>query len=130
MSRALYATRRVLWMPLTVQWAPPTAEVRPCCEPMRHALDFACEEHADPFACADGIIVYSEVFDEYGLPVHDGGTSYVLIDNCPWCGGRLPESQRERWFDETERLLGPDCAENALPERYLTGGWRRSGGHR
>jgi len=88
---------------------------------MRAALDFSCDQHADPFECADALMVYNEIFDEYGLPVHDGGASYVLIGNCPWCGARLPESQRDRWFDETE-TFGVD--DENLPPKYLTRAWR------
>lgn len=25
----------------------------------------------------------------YGIPIHDGGTSMVVINYCPWCGTRL-----------------------------------------
>jgi hypothetical protein len=28
---------------------------------------------------------------KYLIPVHDGGSSGILIRFCPWCGGRLPE---------------------------------------
>jgi len=27
----------------------------------------------------------------------------VVISYCPWCGARLPESQRDQWFREMER---------------------------
>jgi hypothetical protein len=89
---------------------------------MRAALGFDCEQHAEPFACADALVIYNEILDEYGIPVHDGGASYVLITNCPWCGTRLPESQRDRWFDETEAMgltEGDD-----LPPKYLSAAWR------
>lgn len=87
MSEGLDARRRVLWMPFSVPWRPPTPAAWQCCEDMRLALDFGCDQHADPFACADGLVVYSEVFDEYGIPVHDGGASYVLIS--PTCSSAI-----------------------------------------
>jgi hypothetical protein len=59
--------------------------------------------------------------------VHDGGASYLLISHCPFCGARLPESQRDRWFDETEQLIGEDGDEASLPERYRRGDWRQRG---
>ena len=92
-----------------------------CCPAMSAALAFDCEQHADAFECADALMVYNEVFDEYGIPVHDGGASYVLIEHCPWCSVRLPESQRDRWFDETDAL---GVEEEKLPPRYLTREWR------
>ena len=125
MSKGLYASRRVLWMPLSVPWAPPTAAAQICCADMRAALDFTCEQHGDPFDCPDGLVVYNEVFDEYGIPVHDGGASYVLISHCPWCASQLPHSQRDRWFDETEALLGDTGDEEVLPDAYRCGDWRR-----
>lgn len=35
---------------------------------------------------------YLPASKEYGLIVHDGGTSYVAIRFCPWCGVRLSYS--------------------------------------
>ncbi|MFL9824458.1 DUF6980 family protein [Rhodoplanes sp. SY1] len=95
-----------------------------CCEQMRHQLDFRCAEHADPFDCPDALIVYAEKFDEYGLIVHDGGPSYVVIAYCPWCGARLPESQRDRWFDEIEALGLDPSDTDTLPEKYRSAAWR------
>jgi len=61
-----------------------------------------CSLHADPFDCPDTVIVFHELFSEYGLPIRDGGQSYLLISNCPFCGARLPESGRDAWFDADE----------------------------
>ncbi len=121
MSSELFRNRRVLWMPFGASWRPPGEETALCCAAMRAALAFSCEQHADPFECADALVVYNEVFDEYGIPVHDGGASYVLIEHCPWCGVRLPESQRDRWFEETEALAVDD---ESLPPKFLTREWR------
>ncbi len=65
-----------------------------CCERMEAALRFECTAHADAFECPDSLVYYSGRSDEYGLIVHDGGTSYIVIGYCPWCGAKLPESQR------------------------------------
>ncbi len=115
---------RVMWMPLSTAWAPPSADAAFCCAGMTDALAFVCDQHADPFECGDGLVIYNEVFDEYGLIVHDGGQSYVLIQHCPWCGTRLPESQRDRWFDEAE-AKGID--EENPPAAYTTREWRLKG---
>lgn len=121
MSSGLYRRYRVLWMPLEAAWSAPPASTTFCCDDMRLALDFACDQHASPFDCGDALVIYNPVFDEYGLIVHDGGASYVLINNCPWCAAKLPESQRDRWFDETEKH--GDGAD-ALPAIYLSEAWR------
>ena len=72
-----------------------------CCNPMREPLTRVCEQHvANRFHCPDALIDYAPKFDEYSLIVHDGGSSLVPIAFCPWCGAKLPESKRDRWFEE------------------------------
>ncbi|MFF9126883.1 DUF6980 family protein [Streptomyces sp. NPDC014889] len=66
-----------------------------CCEAMSSHVDMRCGVHDDPFACPDALIGYSAEFQEYGLIIHDGGTSSITIDFCPWCGRRLAEPRRE-----------------------------------
>ena len=72
---------------------------------MQKALINRCTEHADdPFACPDMLVAYSDTFGEYGLIVHDGGPSYLVISACPFCGNRLAASRREEWFDRLESM--------------------------
>jgi hypothetical protein len=66
--------------------------------------------------------MYIPKFDEYGIIVHDGGTSMVRIQFCPWCGTRLPESKRDRWFDELKRR-GIDPRGEQVPAEYQTDAW-------
>ncbi|WP_420800291.1 DUF6980 family protein [Neobacillus terrae] len=47
------------------------------------------EIHENPFECPDKIIIFDERNDEYGLIIHDGGTSSISIEFCPWCGSKL-----------------------------------------
>jgi hypothetical protein len=65
-----------------------------CCDEMRRQVERACDRHPDRFDCPDALVHYSPRFREYGLMVHDGGTSKVRILYCPWCGARFPESCR------------------------------------
>ncbi|MFI6514557.1 DUF6980 family protein [Spirillospora sp. NPDC050679] len=97
--------------------------MRHCCEVMERQLDHRSDPHADPYECADALVSYSERFDEYGLIIHDGGSSVSLISFCPWCGAELPESWRDAWFDEMERL-GIDPWEDQVPPGFETGAWR------
>ncbi len=84
-----------------------------CCKKMDYYLN-----------CVDfKIISYIEKFDEYGIPVSDGGSSHIIISNCPWCGSRLPDSKRERWFDEIEQLGFEDPDDEKIPEKYTTSAW-------
>lgn len=85
-----------------------------CCETMSRHVNVLCDEQVDLFACPDVLIGFGAEFQEYGLIIHDGGTSSFTIDFCPWCGRRFPESQRDRWFDELGRR-GIDSGEDEVP---------------
>lgn len=67
-------------------------------------------------------ILYIEKLDEYGLKIYDGGSSYILITHCPFCGQALPESKRDQWFDAIEKL-GLDPWTDDIPEKFETGEW-------
>lgn len=92
---------------------------------MNRQVGLRCEVHADPFACPDALVRFVPRFQEYGLVVHDGGTSHVGITYCPWCGSRLPASQRDRWFDELE-ARGIDPWEDELPPEFEDDRWLRA----
>lgn len=62
----------------------PAIETHHCCDEMKHNLD---DE--------DDVLYYWEAFDEYLIPVHDTGSSGILIRYCPWCGAKLPPSRRD-----------------------------------
>jgi hypothetical protein len=68
---------------------------RHCCEAMRYELDQRCDQHPHRLDCADALIYHSKELAEYGIIIHDGGSSYSFIHYCPWCGTKLPESKRE-----------------------------------
>ncbi|MEW2295640.1 hypothetical protein ABZ719_23525 [Streptomyces sp. NPDC006743] len=93
-----------------------------CCEAMNSRANMCCDRHADLFACPDALIEFSARFQEYGLIVHDGGTSSITIDFCPWCGRRLPASQRDRWFDELE-ARGIDPWQDDVPPEFQDDRW-------
>ncbi len=33
--------------------------------------------------------IITETRKKYGIPIHDGGSSYIRINFCPWCGREL-----------------------------------------
>ncbi len=66
-----------------------------CCDVMESELGRTCDEHAEPFDCPECTVYYSAEFGEYGILIHDGGSSYSVISYCPWCGGELPTSTQE-----------------------------------
>jgi hypothetical protein len=63
---------------------------------MSEMLSVKCDIHMDEYECPDCLVIYNKKYKEYGIIVHDGGTSSVLILYCPWCGTELPESKRGR----------------------------------
>lgn len=79
---------------------------------------------SEDFDKVDTPIIYVRKFDEYGLKILDGGSSYITFDFCPWCGERLPNSRRDQWFVEIERL-GIDPWTQEVPEKYRTDKWFR-----
>ncbi|MFD7075784.1 DUF6980 family protein [Nocardioides sp. NPDC059952] len=59
-----------------------------CCTDLAEHLAFECHLHRDPLDCADAVI-FRDGCGRIGLPIHDGGSSYIAIRYCPWCGARL-----------------------------------------
>ena len=101
---------------------------RHCCKRLAQAVSQKCARHPDRSDCPDALLGYWPKYDEYGLIVHDGGSSLILIGFCPWCGTKLPESKRDRWFDVLEaRDIDPGTDD--VPAEYQTDLWwrRRSG---
>lgn len=94
-----------------------------CCQKIIETVNHKCEQHSSPFDCPDHLIYYSNRFDEYGIIIHDGGRSYVVIQYCPWCGMKLPESKRDLWFEELELLGFDNPFEQDIPEKYQTDEW-------
>jgi hypothetical protein len=54
---------------------------------MDQDLNHKCKQHENRDDCPDALIKF--VRGGYGLIVHDGGSSFIAIDFCPWCGTRL-----------------------------------------
>ena len=59
-----------------------------CCEWMKHFGEYECQQH-DKFECPDNLIYYSKQKRTFGIIIHDGGTSFMTISFCPWCGKEL-----------------------------------------
>jgi hypothetical protein len=70
-------------------------------------------------------IVYSPKFREYGIPVLDGGSSFIVIGHCPWCGKILPVTLRDEWFNEIESR-GFEAGDDSLPTEFTSDAWWRS----
>jgi hypothetical protein len=62
-----------------------------CCEQMSRQIQHTCEAHPDLNDCPDSLVVYRSETGEFGLRIHDGGSSSMAIRHCPWCGTDLME---------------------------------------
>ena len=85
-----------------------------CCEMMEYFLNN--NE-------SNKIIQYSDRFDEYGIVIHDGGNSSIIITYCPWCGKELPKSKRDEWFDTLEKLGFINPLEEDIPIEFKSNLW-------
>ena len=90
-----------------------TRDGQHCCEAMSGYL-----QHGDV------ALLYVGEFREYGIRVLDGGSSYIVIRFCPWCGQKLPSSLRDEWFNEIERL-GLDATSPNIPASLASDQWWR-----
>jgi hypothetical protein len=55
---------------------------------MRNQIDFTCDRHPDLSNCPDSLVARWGVGD-FVLRIHDGGSSGIGINHCPWCGALL-----------------------------------------
>jgi hypothetical protein len=56
---------------------------------MKRQVEYKCPQHPDPFDCGDNVLIYSKSHKEFGIIVHDGGSSFITIKYCPFCGKKL-----------------------------------------
>ena len=94
-----------------------------CCDQMTEHANFTCADCVDPYECPDTLISYISRFDEYGIIIHDGGTSSISISYCPWCGTKLPDSKRDLWFATLEEMGFDDPCEQDIPKEFETDEW-------
>lgn len=59
---------------------------RHCCTKMTYYLTFDKKtKDINP----DAVIRFNKKAKDYGIPIHDGGLSFIEIEYCPWCGTQL-----------------------------------------
>ena len=93
---------------------------------MRAQLTHQCDQHPDPDNCPDVVVTYHPRFDEYGMPIRDGGSSSMGMRFCPWCGTEKPQSKRDLWFDTLATLGFDDPTEQSIPDDFNSDAWWRS----
>jgi hypothetical protein len=67
-----------------------------------------------------GSVRYDSRFDEYWV---EAGEARQGLFYCPWCGEKLPPSQRDLWFEKLE-ALGINPWKGEVPEIFRSGAWR------
>lgn len=98
-----------------------------CCDDMKSNTYFIYEKKAYNNDINSNVIYYSSRFNEFGIPIKDGlngmATSYILISHCPWCGKKLPDSRRDSWFNELEKLGFDTPLSQDIPKEFNSSEW-------
>lgn len=85
---------------LALVWGYMVHRRRHCCEDMKRNVEARYKMHPDPFDCPDNLIHCGcsrlRRRYEYGIIIHDGGGSFVLINYCPWCGADLRKNTAKK----------------------------------
>ncbi len=70
-------------------------------------------------------ITYNKVFDEYSIRILEDSVSVMLLNYCPWCGKRLPNSKREKWVEHLEKIgIENPLLQNAnIPNKFKSDDW-------
>lgn len=90
-----------------------------CCKDMEYHI---CEARDSEM----NAIWYIPKFNEYGIPCKEDGVSMITIDYCPWCGKKLPDSLRDKWFAALFALGFEDpLFDKNVPKEYQTDLWWR-----
>src|SRR3954454_11418873 len=79
-----------------------------CCESMLKQLNWKCADHSSLADCPDALVGRFGKAGDYGLLIHDGGSSYVAIAYCPWCGTKLRTEKDTDTPTAAHELAGGD----------------------
>jgi hypothetical protein len=78
------------------------------------------------FHCHDSTLPlnFNPIFDEFFI--NRSGSSVQVLNFCPFCGGQLPVSRRDQFFEELDSqgidfAVGDDISK--LPARYRKARW-------
>ncbi len=62
-----------------------------CCQEMESRISESFDEAGEIKYDAVDVVINKWKNGTYGIPIHDGGTSMIVINFCPWCGKKLFE---------------------------------------
>ena len=92
-------------------------------------LPHACPDMERNIREGEVAIKYSPSFREYSILYPESPGSVQLIQYCPWCGTKLPDSLREEWGEALDRLgiYNPYFDDrDKVPRHYWTDEWWRA----
>jgi len=53
---------------------------------MKSQVELVCKDHPNLSDCPDSLIYKAKDKNYFGIRIHDGGSSSIEINYCPWCG--------------------------------------------
>lgn len=100
----------------------PLAKVHCCSAMTEQANLISANPKSALLGSTDKRIYWSPLFDEYGL-ICQPSAEVLVISHCPFCGTKLPSSQRAQWFEKLERT-GWQTWGDQIPMGFLSNAWR------
>ena len=64
-------------------------EIEFCCKSMENFATLDCDLHGSKYDCPDVLIDTGKDGKDCRIIIHDGGSSGIIINYCPWCGVKL-----------------------------------------
>lgn len=90
-------------------------------------LSHCCEQMNFHIHEKEKIIYYDSVLKEYAIRVTKNAIQCISF--CPWCGSRLPDDLRDKWFNEMEVLgIDPHREARKIPKEFKTDEWWKKRG--
>lgn len=94
-----------------------------CCQEMTEQVNSVWPNAESPLlGSTDQRVYWSAVFDEYGL-VCQPSPEVLVIQFCPFCGAKLPQSRRAAWFARLE-TTGWRSWGDPIPDGLLVHDWK------
>jgi hypothetical protein len=119
---AVYITLKLMTFSLVLTNEPRHVKEH-CCAEMSEQANMSFPGAESPLlGSTDKRIYWSPVFNEYGL-ICQPSAEILQIHHCPFCGSRLPESRREKWFERLEKEDWKTWGD-PIPSELLSHDWK------
>jgi hypothetical protein len=88
-------------------------------------LPHACQAMEAILEAAESALAYDPALREYSI-AYLSDSSVQLIEYCPFCGAKLPESLRDEWFERLAALGFDDPWIQDIPDEFRDDRWWRA----